>query len=209
MNKTTHCLEVRNLGFSYGQKKIFHKINFFLNNQETLQVKGLNGSGKTTLLEVVSGLRKKTFGQITWTSLTPTKQTKICFLPAENNGLFLDLCARDNLNFWAKLNNLSLSNNSIYTILESWGLSYHTINYHIAVKKFSTGMKRRLALARSFMSKAQTLVLDEPTNALDYQGRNVFIENLNIHLRQGGNAIIVTHDNNLLSSLDKKEIQLG
>ena len=95
--KNKSCLEVKNLSFYYGQKKIFSNINISLNPGELLQIKGVNGSGKTTLLEVISGFRKKSLGKISWGA------TSKSYLASESNGLFLDLPAVDNINFWTYL----------------------------------------------------------------------------------------------------------
>ena len=39
MNKTTHCLEVKNLGFSYGQKKVLNNMNFIMERKVIVQAK--------------------------------------------------------------------------------------------------------------------------------------------------------------------------
>ena len=48
-------IKIKNLQFSYGDKEVFHDVNFTLRKDKTLSIIGTAGSGKTTLLKILNG----------------------------------------------------------------------------------------------------------------------------------------------------------
>jgi heme exporter protein A len=76
------------------------------------------------------------------------------------------------------------------------------------VEKYSTGMKRRVALARLLLDQAPIWLLDEPCNGIDDHGRTVFTGILKQHLAQGGTAAVITHDSTILEGLAVTELSL-
>lgn len=91
--------------------------------------------------------------------------------------------------------------------LKEWGLS----KIHLAqmpVEKFSTGMKRRLGLARIQLSQRKCLLLDEPLNGLDTQGVALFRAMLEKHRSTNGSAIVVSHETHAIRDLLTKELTI-
>jgi lipooligosaccharide transport system ATP-binding protein len=62
-----------------------------------------------------------------------------------------------------------------------------------AIDELSTGMKRRLIIARALINKPQILLLDEPTTGLDPQGRHIVWDEIRRLLKQGVTIILTTH----------------
>jgi len=95
----------------------------------------------------------------------------IGWLHGETGGraLYWRLSARDNLKFYAYLQNIpsEVANRRINALLEFFDL---TKDADRLVKDFSTGMKMRVMLARTLLSNAPILLMDEPTVGLDATG---------------------------------------
>lgn len=88
-------LVVKGLSFGYRARRLISNLSFELNPGEILHVIGPNGTGKSTLLQLLAGLIAAESGNIKW-----DKPESIEYLPAEANGLYLAMSARENLNFW-------------------------------------------------------------------------------------------------------------
>src|SRR5690606_18063088 len=133
---------------------------------------------------------------------TPAGQSTPCedrrlyleYLPAEANGLYLRMSAIQNLSFWAALRSVRPTLDRVHAALAVWGLDKPLLRDNFAVEKFSTGMKRRLALARLELSPAPCWLLDEPFYGLDQDAAAIFRSRLQAHLKRGGSALIVSHD---------------
>ncbi len=194
-------LEVKNINFSYESKVIFKDISFKINPGEILFIKGDNGSGKTTLLKNLTGELKPSSGEV-------LGQKEFFSLPSEHNGLFLDLPAYHQLKFWAQL--YLAEDKKIIQALDYWDLTESYLIREIAVKKYSTGMKRKLALARAHLCPAEVFILDEPCNGLDEKSCEKFRLWVAKKTQEDKALfIIVSHDKNLLTGLDFKVLQVG
>ncbi len=193
-------LKVDSLHFGFSKKNILSSVSFPLKGGETLQLKGSNGCGKTTLCKILAGLLKGYKGEIQWQNLADKKKDSkdlkpfVSYLASETNGLFLELSAFENMNYWLRLKGLRKSKEELLTLLEQGKVAPRYFLETLAVRKFSTGMKRRLALLRSFSLEAPLVVLDEPTSGLDQSGLQLFRKLLQKHTENHGMAVIVSHD---------------
>jgi heme exporter protein A len=77
------------------------------------------------------------------------------------------------------------------------------------VEKYSTGMKRRLALARLMLSGATCWLLDEPVYGLDTAALATFSHQLEQHLKAGGMTLVISHDTAPLRGLISRTIHLA
>ncbi|MBC7661907.1 MAG: heme ABC exporter ATP-binding protein CcmA [Chitinophagaceae bacterium] len=191
-------LEIKSLGFKYQYKTILSGLSFDAKPGEILHITGPNGSGKTTLMSILAGLRKESAGTIHYRLPDGTtaldRRSFVEYLPAEANALFGKMDAMSNLRLWLRLRGLDDSDNAIRPILKNWELDHPLIRENFSVESFSTGMKRRLALARLELSKTPCWLLDEPLYGLDAKGIDTFQTMLNGHLLSQGITIIVSHD---------------
>lgn len=133
---------------------------------------GPNGAGKTTTMRMLSCLISKTSGEARIAGYDvddpqgSLEIRKIIGLLPENVGLYDDLSAYDNLDFYGKLYECSNTQRkeNIEHFLKMLGL---WDKRDFAVGKFSKGMKQKLAIARTLIHDPQVLFLDEPTANLD------------------------------------------
>ena len=179
-------LSATSLSFSYKKEPILVDVSFQLQAGELLHITGDNGSGKSTLLKLVAGLLNLHVGKISFQEPQPVIQ----YLNADYNGHYLSQSAFFNVQIWAKLLELEISHEEIDSLLERWGFVHAWIRRQMPVCKFSTGMRRKLALLKMFMHPGALLVLDEPANGIDQHGVKILEELLSKHLQGGGSGLI-------------------
>ena len=190
-------LQVKNVNFGYKFRPILKGVSFDLAEGQILHIKGPNGCGKTTLMSILAGLIQETSGSIQYhLDGNPCSDRRLYteYLPAEANGLYGKMDAMDNLRFWLRLRGLDSSDQSIISELELWGLDHPLIRTNFPIEKYSTGMKRRLSIARVHLSKTPVWLLDEPLYGLDVKGIQQFQQILREHLEGGGSTVVVSHD---------------
>lgn len=205
-------LEIKQLSFRYQYKVILQKLSFEALPSEILHITGPNGSGKTTLMSILAGLRKESSGSISYKDssgrIQEDRRTHVEYLPAEANALFGKMDAMSNLKFWRKLRGLEASDSTLRSVLARWDLDHPLIRENFAVESFSTGMKRRLALARLELSETPCWLLDEPLYGLDSKGIETFQDMLEKHLQQSGITVIVSHDLAPLAKFPLRKLDL-
>lgn len=151
-------------------------VNLEVKEGEFFGLLGPNGAGKTTLIKMLCTLiipdegTAKVAGYDVLREPDKVKEN-IGWLHGETGGraLYWRLSARDNLKFYAYLQNIpsEVANRRIDALLEFFDLKKDADRL---VKDFSTGMKVRVMLARTLLSNAPILLMDEPTVGLDATG---------------------------------------
>ena len=175
------------------------QVNFRVSSGQILHIRGQNGIGKTTLLMMLAGLL----------STSETQQDKKILVWADAiaadwpvhyighlAGLNSGLTVAENLEFLQGIN--TSSEEGLSAALDQVGLSGYE---DVAVSRLSSGQKRRVSLARLWMSNdPDTLwLLDEPFNALDAAMTMRLCQRLAVHVEQGGRVILTSHQPFMLS----------
>ena len=205
-------LAIENLSFGYGRRVLFNNLSLQVEPGTVTHIVGPNGAGKSTLMSIVAGLLSATDGKIEYVHQNQEVEDRrdyLEYIPAEANGLFLKLDAINNLRFWCELRGVDSSLATIEPVLEQWSLAHKLIREGFAVEKFSTGMKRRLALARLGLSPAPMWLLDEPIYGLDTEAIATFRKALEQHIASGGGCLVVSHDTEPLAGLVTHTVNLG
>lgn len=205
-------LKIQNLEFRYQFRRILQDVSFAADAGEIVHIVGPNGAGKTTLMTILAGLRREHGGSIEYHrggTVAEDRREFIEYLPAEANALYGKMDAITNLRFWQGLRGIKGSDETIIKELELWDLDHPLVRQNFPVERFSTGMKRRLALARVHLSETPCWLLDEPLYGLDTRGIQTFQRMLEEHLQKGGQAWIVSHDTAPLSIFKLRTLDLG
>ena len=159
-------LSIENISFSYNQHNILNDINIEIEKGGIYGLIGPNGVGKTTLIKLMTGLLSCNNGHIKYWG-NHFQQNKIEILnrigvSIEYPSLYFHLNAYDNVKIYATY--YGLNENKIEKTLKLVNLwSKRTVK----VRKFSMGMKQKLALAITLIHNPEFIILDEPTNGLD------------------------------------------
>ncbi|MCC7097010.1 MAG: heme ABC exporter ATP-binding protein CcmA [Thermomonas sp.] len=170
---------------------VFGPLEFTVGAGEALLVQGDNGAGKTTLLRVLAGLLRADAGTMEIESI-PADQLRranhmayLGHLP----GLKADLSALQNLRCLGGLHGQRIGQ-SVDAAMALVGLAGFE---DAAVRTLSAGQKKRLGLARLWLSPAPLWLLDEPYANLDLEGIRLVNRMVEAHLAEGGAALITTH----------------
>lgn len=186
-----YVLETNNLTKKYSKKAVVDNLNIKIRKGDIYGFIGKNGAGKTTTIKMISGLAGPTSGEITlFGSSDLADGRKKMGTIIENPAIYPYMSARQNIEVQRILK--GISDKAITDqILDIVGLS--DVGNKKA-KKFSLGMKQRLAIAVALVGSPEFLILDEPINGLDPIGIKD-IRNLILKLSQeaGITVLISSH----------------
>ena len=132
---------------------------------------GPNGAGKTTLIKILSSLVLPTSGKAIVNGFDVTTNHKsvrksIGLVVSDERSFYWRLSGRQNLRFFATLNNLSkaIYESRIESILKLLNLQKEAND---TFKNYSTGTRQKFAIARGLLTNPKVLIMDEPTRSLD------------------------------------------
>jgi len=189
-----HAIEAIDLRKSFGDLKAVQGMSFAAATGEVLSLLGPNGAGKSTTISMLSGLLAPTSGDasIMGHSVRSEPQAAKASLGVvpQDIALYLDLSARENLEFWGKMYGLrgTALRQRVDEVLEIIGL---TERQRDRVAKFSGGMKRRVNIAVALLHKPAVVIMDEPTVGIDPQSRRHILDNVK-HLNRDGMTVLYT-----------------
>ena len=186
----TSVLEISDLTKRYGKLTALAGLNLTLHDGTVHGLVGPNGAGKTTMLLIISGLKRKTSGEITFG--VPTN--KVMLMP-DTPDFFPLLTAREIVDLARYPFRKEVSEESVTEVIELVGLG-DSIDRRVG--GFSRGMKQRLGLAATLIGEPQLLLLDEPCSALDPIGRREILDVI-FRLKSKSTVLFSTH---LLSDVE-------
>lgn len=175
----------RDLTLVRGGRRIFEGLTVHLSAGEVAVVEGPNGAGKTSLLLTLAGVLHPEVGGV---SSETSESPELHFL-GYGSAIKTRLTVAENLAFWRTI--YGPTGAGIGAALERVGLG-HTAALDAGV--LSAGQTRRLGLARLLVSKRPVWLLDEPTASLDTAGSRLVAEMIDEHAREGGAAIVASHE---------------
>lgn len=183
--------------------QILKDINLELSGGTVYGFTGRNGSGKTMLFRALSGLMRLTEGTVTLDGKTLGKDFSV--LPSlgivlENVGLFANMTGKENLKYLAGLTG-RVGDKEITHALERVGLDPEDKRTY---RKYSLGMKQRLAIAQAIMESPDVIMLDEPTNGLDDGGVELIRKLIMEEKQRGAIVLLASHNRDDIRQLADK-----
>jgi len=202
-------LEVISLGCIRGDRRLFKDLNFSAERGELVEVWGANGSGKTSLLRILCGLAQPAEGEVRWDdknirSLGEEYFGSVAYV-AHQNGVKDELSAIENLRIAGGVAGNSLGVREAQEILARIGLQKES---NLPSRFLSAGQRRRVALARLLITKAELWILDEVLTSLDAAAAALSSTFIGEHLRNGGMAIIATHQELNISATATRRLEI-
>ena len=215
-------LSVSNLSVQFGKRILFDDVNTSFNNGNCYGIIGANGSGKSTFLKILAGKQDPTSGNV---HLEPGKRMSVL---EQNHNIYDDKNVLDTViignkplydvktemdNLYANYNDENADKIGVLqqqfeemdgwnaeslaaALLSNLGISENL--HYTLMKDVDAKLKVRILLAQSLFGNPDVLIMDEPTNDLDYE-TILWLENF---LANFDNCIIVVyHDRHFLDSV--------
>ena len=202
--------------FSYQYEKnlpnVLNKLNIEILKGEKVAIKGETGSGKSTLINVIAGLldsNEGTFivdGVVINTKNKKNWQQNISIVPQT---IFLnDATILENIAIAKNINTIDISRIKkcaklacIDDFIDSLPNKYGEKVGERGVR-ISGGQRQRIGIARALYRNSNLIIMDEPTNALDFETENLVMDSI-MKLSKNITIIMISHNNNTLKFFDK------
>jgi heme exporter protein A len=204
-------LEALDLECTRGDRVLFSGLALRVEPGTLLRVAGANGTGKTSLLRLLCGLLQPTAGEVRWRggairALKEEYWRHLAYV-GHLNGVKDDLTAQENLSASAAIAGLDPDADAVRAALDAVGLAGFEDSL---ARVLSQGQRRRIALARLFLSGAVPLwILDEPFTALDARGVATLGALVARHLAAGNPVVLTTHQEVPIEAARVEVLDLG
>lgn len=168
------------------ETKVLDDISFSIKENEMVSLIGPSGCGKSTILNLISSLEHPTQGEILKYGKIGYMFQKDCLLPWRN--IYKNITLSLELSKNKSLEGLNFARE----LMSKYKLQEFTTYYP---HELSGGLRQRVALIRTLVSKPKLLLLDEPFSKLDYQTRLLVQDDVySIILKEKISSLLVTHD---------------
>jgi ABC-2 type transport system ATP-binding protein len=191
------AIHTHDLSLSFGPEKALDGLTFEVEAGEVVALLGPNGAGKTTTVRLLNGLLYPDGGSSRVLDLDPVVDGDAVRwrtgVMTEQSGLDDRLTARENVLFTARMRGLSAAAAGKQTdeLLERFDIARRAND---RVQGFSTGQRKRVALARALLHQPEILFLDEPTAGLDPEATRDVLDLLaTLAAEHGRTVLLCTH----------------
>lgn len=184
-------LAVRELCFSRNDEPIFGPLSFELRDGHAMLIEGDNGAGKTTLLRVLAGFLTPTSGDVLLDGAAANwhaRSQRMSYL-GHTSGLKSDLTGLQNLRALLGMQG-QRPDRSLQQAIDRVGLPGFD---DVPLRALSAGQKKRMALAKLWLSPAKLWMLDEPYANLDLDGIALVNNMIEEHVASGGSVMLTSH----------------
>lgn len=205
-----HCIEFRNVGFSYEGKRVLHNINITIEKGKTLAIVGASGAGKSTLVDLIPRFHDVAEGEIF------IDGKNIQSLKLDDLRSLMGIVSQEPVLFNDTLrNNIALGGNpeqfeaiqhaakvaNAYEFIQQKEQGFDTLAGDRGAK-LSGGEKQRITIARAIYKNPPILILDEATSSLDTVSERMVQDAIN-NLMQHRTSIVIAHRLSTVQNADE------
>ncbi|WP_306203717.1 ABC transporter ATP-binding protein [Actinoplanes sp. RD1] len=188
------AIAVRDLAVSYGSTAVITGLDLTVPAGTGVCITGENGIGKSTLLRCVAGLQRPDEGEIEvfggppgatpefWRAVSTT---------VEPPTWYPGLTVREHAELVCRAHGVHADDAGADEALERLGIAAQA---DAVPASMSSGQKQRLTLALAFLRPSRLLILDEPEQRLDPEGRETVAALIAEYLADGGSLLMASHD---------------
>ena len=191
-----NIVTVEEITKAYGERKLFDKASFFLQEGEKAGIIGINGTGKSTLLKIIAGIEKPDSGNVILAN-----HYTVQYLPQTPEFEPTDTVLQAVVRGHATEENHWTVESEAKTMMTKLGIT----DFEETCGHLSGGQRKRLALVSALLAKADILLLDEPTNHLDSEMADWLEEYLK---KLRGALLMITHDRYFLDNVTNRIVEL-
>jgi sodium transport system ATP-binding protein len=179
---------------SRGDVRAVDGLSFTVQAGEVYGLLGPNGAGKTTTLRIIATLAEADSGQVTVAGVDRRSQPletrrQLAYVPAEA-GLPDKLTPAEVVTLFARIQGVKEPRRVALELLDRLGAGSYGST---PCSDLSTGMKRRVVLARALVHEPRVLLLDEPTDGLDVPGRRDVLALVRAQADAGRAVVLSSH----------------
>ncbi|MGA3191312.1 MAG: ABC transporter ATP-binding protein [Candidatus Bathyarchaeia archaeon] len=189
-------IEAQNLTKKYDDFVAVDNINFQVFKGECCGFLGPNGAGKTTTIKMIHCVLPPASGKLTVAGISvsenPREIKKMIGVSPQEENLDPDFSVITNLTVYARYFDIS-KRDACARAEEMLKFFQLEEKRDVIIAQLSTGMKRRLILARALINEPRILLLDEPTTGLDPQARHLIWDKVRSLKKSGVTIILTTH----------------
>lgn len=194
----------KDVSFNYGEKKILENLNFTINKNEIIAIKGESGRGKSTLLNLICGFIKPSSGEILIDNININELSNYYeFLSYSDQNIFLtNQTLKENI----ILGDIDFNKSKYQEVIKTSCIEDLTVNnldkeiISEGQNNFSGGQIQRIALARTLYQDRDIVILDEFTSAIDSLTKRKILKNI---FNKNKTYIIVSHDLEVINCCNK------
>lgn len=187
-------IDAQGITKTFGPFRALDKVDLTIPEGQWAILYGPNGAGKTTLIKILATLMRPTEGRVLLVGRDPAKEPEAIRrrigLIGHQTYLYDDLTGWENLSLTAALYGVERRAERIEQALKQVELTEWK-DAHVRV--LSNGMKKRLSLARIFLTEPSLLLLDEPYAGLDARSMDLLTSLLVFFKEGGGTILLSTH----------------
>jgi len=188
------AVEVEGLCVSYGSTPVLVDVGLSVPAARGVCVTGENGIGKSTLLRCIASLQRPDQGEIRVFGQPPGSTPDFwrdVVTTVEPPTWYPGLTVREHAELVCRAHGQDPEQSGVDEALERFGLGRHT---DAIPPSLSSGQKQRLTLALAVLRPSALLILDEPEQRLDPEGRAYVAELLGDYVKGGGSLLMASHD---------------
>ena len=196
MNSNNVLIKAGKLTKKFGELVAVDNIDFEVVKGECFGFLGPNGAGKTTTISMIHCVLPLSSGKLWVADMDVSEQPRaikrIIGIAAQEDNLDPDFSVLYNLIVYARYFDIpkTEAQKRAKQLLQFIQLEEKT---NVRIDELSSGMKRRVVLARALINEPQILILDEPTTGLDPQARHLIWDKVRSLRKQGVTIILTTH----------------
>ncbi|MBC7639186.1 MAG: heme ABC exporter ATP-binding protein CcmA [Rhodoferax sp.] len=210
MSTPVDGLRAQGLVKRFGPRAIIDGVEIHVAAGQVLALVGGNGSGKTTLLRILAGLLEPDDGEVTWQGRPldesdPWVRSELAIL-LDDAGAFPDLSVGEHLELLARAFAVPDPAAAAAAVLDEVGLAAQRDQLPATL---SSGQRHRLSLGSVLVRPAALMVLDEPEQRLDAEGRLWLADRLRAAADDGAAIVIASHDQAVIDTTADLVLELA
>ena len=183
------AVDLRGVHKSFGSVQAVRGVALTIGSGEVMAFLGPNGAGKTSTIDIILGLSRPDAGAVEVYGMAPRQAVRKGLVSAvmQTGGLLKDLTVAETAQYTASLFAVS---RPVGEVLERAGI---TAIADRRVGKCSGGEQQRLRFAMALIPDPELLILDEPTQGMDVEGRRDFWQAIREDAASGRTIVFATH----------------
>jgi ABC-2 type transport system ATP-binding protein len=200
----SNAVEINNLGVIFGDLQAVDDVTLHVDYGEVVTLLGPNGAGKTTVVETLLGFRPPTSGSVRLGGLDPCRDHREVVARTgallQRGGVWFPMSPAQVLDLTATYYDAPRTAKELLDLLDLQQCS------RTPWRRLSGGEQQRTLLALALIGRPRILVLDEPTTAVDPEGRQVIRDLVHSERSRGCALLITTHELNEAERLSDRMV---